>query len=184
MSVAEDLETLAEKADRIARKFSEPATFVVVRGALNEAGIIRSRTLLGDALDMFEHAQAAKRDADRAEREAKRALDRALAVAEWSLVPPQAEKRDGKTFVNGEEVVSWVAADKQTWKKREALKDPEVVAADKCVLDAEHETAVARDQLIAADKRLSACRADLDAAIATLNALMLALPARKPNSDD
>ncbi len=77
-----------------------------------------------------------------------------------------------------------LADDRKAWKKSHLGigGDPAVQAAGDALRTAEHDTAVARDALTTADKRLSACRADLDAAIATINALALALPARKADS--
>lgn len=166
---ATDLEQMAEKADMLAAKFREPATIEVVRALLNDAGVRHARNALSDALDTLTAAQAAKRDADRAEREAAKVLDGAELEADWALVPPDVNDAGAKLL----------AADKAAWKKRETAKDPKVVAAAAALRQAEHTTAEARDALTMADKRLAACRADLEAAIATLNALVLALPARK-----
>lgn len=174
-----DLETLADKADQLLAELTTPQTVVVIRGLLNDAGITAARRALADALDGLGAAQAAKRAADTAERDAVEAHKRSLIDAEAMLTPPVAEKVDGRTLVNGDEVVSWLAADKVAWKRNEAAKDDDVKAAVAHLRRCEHEAAVARDALIVADKRLSACRADLDASIATLNALALALPARK-----
>jgi hypothetical protein len=167
--VSDTLETLAEKADDLAAKFREPATFELVRGALNEAGVTQARRALGDALAGLAKAQEEKRRADGNEREAREKLDRLLVDAEWTLTPPDVNEAGAKLL----------ADDKKAWKRREVQKDPTVVAATGHLRDMEHLAAVARDALTVADKRLSACRADLDAAVATLNALAMALPARK-----
>lgn len=167
--MTDTLEELADKADAIAARFREPATFDLVRAALNEAGVLRARHALADSFDQLGAAQARKRDADLAERAAKDAIDRALVDADWALEPPDANDKG----------VKLLAADKAAWKKREAAKDPRVAEAAVVLREAEHASAEARDLLTLADKRISACRADLDAAVATLNALALALPARK-----
>lgn len=167
--MTDTLEALAEKADALADKFREPATFELVRAALNEAGVVRARHALGAALDALAQAQTAKRDADTVERDAKADLDRALVAADWELEPPDVNDKGAKLL----------AADKAAWKKAEAQKQPAVAAASTALRAAEHDTAVARDAVVMADKRLSACRADLDAAVATLNALAIALPARQ-----
>lgn len=164
-----DLESLAEKADDMARKLSEPPTFVAVRACLNEAGILAARRELEEALARLAETQTGKRTADSNERDAKEKLDRVLVDAEWALTPPDTNEAGAKLL----------ADDKKTWKRREAQRDPAVAAAAEHLRQMEHESAVARDALVVADKRLSACRADLDAAIATLNALVVALPARK-----
>lgn len=172
-------EDLARKVEDARTASRAAATLASVKDALNEAGIGAARRNLDNALSGLEVAQAAKREADVAERQAKDELDKTLVAAEWALEPPEAEKKDGKTFVAGREVVSWVAADKAAWKKQQAALDPAVVAAQAKLRACEFDTAVARDAVIVADKRLGACRADLDAAVATLHALSLALPARR-----
>ena len=173
-----DLETMANKADALLAELTTPETVVVIRGMLNDAGINGARLALAESLTQLADAQAEKRRADNNERDAREKLQRVTDNAEWTLEPPEATKVDGKTMVDGREVVSWVAADKAAWKKREAAKQPDVKAQTEHLRQMEHESAVARDALTVADKRLSARRADLDAAIATLNALVLALPAR------
>jgi hypothetical protein len=170
--VTTDLEQLADKADDLARKFREPATFELVRAALNEAGVTAARRRVDDALTTIAVAQEQKWAADQAERAAKDALDGAELDADWALTPPDVNEAGAKLL----------ADDKKAWKKREARRDPAIVAATERLRQAEHATAVARDGVVLADKRFKACCADLEAAIATLNALCMALPARKAAS--
>lgn len=167
--VTVSLEDLAEKADDLARKFREPASVEVIRGLLQEAGVVRARNALEAGFGELIKAQGAKRDADAAAKAAKDTLDRALVDADWALVAPDVNEAGAKLL----------AADKAAWKAREARRDPRVAAAEAAVRNADHEVAVARDALTVAEKRLSALGADLTAAVATLNALALALPARE-----
>lgn len=163
-----DLEQLANKADALLAELTTPQTVVVIRGLLNEAGVADARRNLHAALAGLQEAQAAKRRADNNERDAKEKLSRTEVDAEWALVAPDTNEAGAKLL----------AADKAAWKKQMTAAQPEVKAQAGHLRQMEHEVAVARDALTIADKRLSACRADLDAAIATLEALCLALPAR------
>lgn len=176
----DSLNDLARKVNDALDREQARADLADVREALNEAGLGTARRNLAAALSGLEAAQAAKREADRAEREAKEQHERAVVDAESLLVPPKATKgENGETLVDGREVVSWVAADKAAWRKREAARDDDVVAAAAVLRDCEQRSAEARDAVVVADKRFSACKADLDAAVATLKALAAALPARK-----
>lgn len=134
-----------------------------------EQDVQRARRDLFNALDRLADAHAVKRETDTAERRAKDALDGAELDADWTLTPPDVNGAGAKLL----------ADDRKQWKKREMRRDPAVDAAATRLRSCEHDTAVSRDALTMADKRLSACRADLDASIATLNALREALPARK-----
>ena len=71
-----------------------------------------------------------------------------------------------------------LADDVKSWKAAEAAKAPAVVAATLDLREAEEATAGARDAVTVADKRFSACRADLEAACAELNALAMSLAAK------
>jgi len=165
------MELMAERADALAAKFREPAAVEMVRAMLNEADIYAARNDLRAALHALATQQEAKRDADKAERAAREQVERATVDADWMLEVPATNAAGDKLL----------ADDKKAWKKSHLGLGglAEVATAVAALRTAEHDTAVARDGLVVADKRLSACRADLDAAIATLNALCLALPARK-----
>lgn len=173
---AATLEELADKADEIARRMKEPPTFVAVRTALNEAGIYAARNDLADALKALADAQGSKRSADSLERTARDELDKAMVSADWEL-DGRFTSSGNKTLLDGEKAMT--ADERKAWKAREALKDPAVAKAASHLRQMEYGTAVARDALVLADKRLAACRAGLDAAIAILEALCLALPVRK-----
>lgn len=174
MTPAQTVEAMAEKAYELAAKFREPASAEMVRAMLNEARILAARHALEDGLERLGKYQGIKRDADKSEREAKDALERATVDADWSLEVPATNAAGDKLL----------ADDRKAWKRSHLGVGgvDEVGAAAAALRSAEHETAVARDGLILADKRLSACRADLDAAICTLNALVMALPARREAS--
>ena len=177
-----DLELLAEKADELAREFKEPPTYVAVRAALNEAGVVKARHALADALDALAAAQKTKREADNDERLHQENVAKAVAAAEWEL-DGRFVVEGNKTYLtlDGDNRKAMTADERKRYKADEALKDPQVRQATSALRDAEHRTAEARDALAVADKRLSVARADLDAAVAVLNALTLALPARKAN---
>lgn len=70
------------------------------------------------------------------------------------------------------------ADERKAYKASEAAKVPAVVEASAHLRRGEMDTAGARDAVLVAEKRLSACRADLEAAVAELNALAVGLAAR------
>lgn len=70
------------------------------------------------------------------------------------------------------------AEERKAWKASEARKMPAVAEAAANLRRAEETVCSARDAVTIADKRMSACKADLEASIAELNALSLALAAK------
>ena len=73
---------------------------------------------------------------------------------------------------------SLTADERKAWKANEARKMPAVAAAAAALYRAEEDTAAARDGVTFAGHRFSAARHDLDAAVAELNALAVALTVR------
>lgn len=148
-----------------------------VRAALNEAGIRRARGVLADAPDILANALGNLRDAQDRERRAREALDAATVAAEWDL--------DSRFVVEGNK--TWLvdhddgsrramtADERKTWKQAEVRKQPEVATAAAALRAAEQEVAARRDDVTLAEKRLGVARADLEAAVAELNALALTL---------
>lgn len=70
------------------------------------------------------------------------------------------------------------ADERKAYKASEAAKVPAVVECAAFLRRCEMDTAAARDAVLVSEKRLSACRADLDAAVAELNALAISLAAK------
>lgn len=167
--MSDELQVIIEKANALLQRAQAAPPLEEIRKALNEAGVSQARRAQNDALDEVAACQERKREADMAERAAKKQLDDALLDADWALTPPDVNEAGAKLL----------AADKAAWKKSQAQKEPAVVKAAEQLRECEHATAVARDALTIADLRFKACRSDLEAAVATLAALTLALPARK-----
>lgn len=178
MSVTEDLSELADKVEGAVRDAIKIPGTDAVRMALNDAGIVRARTLLESRLVELEATQTDYRKAQTAERDAKEALASAESEAEWEL-DGRFVSEGNKTFlVTGEDRKAMTADERAKWKSIEARKVPAVAKAAEVLRKAEALTADRRDAVTIADKSLSAARADLDAAIATLNAWTAVLPRR------
>lgn len=165
----DSLNDLRAKVDDALAAANCKADMDAVQEALTKAGVTKARFMLGTVLDSLAEAQAQKREADAAERDAKGALDDLLFDIDADLIAPDVNEAGGKLL----------AADKAAWKKREARKDPRVAQMQAMVRAAEQGRAEAADAVALADRRFKACCADLDAATATLNAMAKALPARK-----
>lgn len=181
-SQTEDLSELANKVDAAVHDALKVPGTDAVRAALNEAGIYRARQRVNDAIDIFDRSQRDYRKAQEAERDAKEAADSALAEAEWEL-DGRFEVRANKHYLveadKPEDAQRSMTADERAkWKAVEARKLPVVAKALAEVRKAEATTADRRDAVTIADKTLSAARADLDAAIAVLQAWTAVLPRR------
>lgn len=164
---------------------------------LGKAGLPNARRILGDSLGKLAECQRELLACQEGERAAKEALEAALVAAEWEL--------DGRFVAEGNKTYllcefckgdpigpdgQWcpkcprgsagrkamTADERAKWKATEARKLPEVSAMAAALRRAEHETAVARNALTLAETTLKVRRADLDAAIAHLGALVTALP--------
>jgi hypothetical protein len=169
-----------------------------VHEVIRQAGIRNARRALAEAPDRLAEAQAAFREAQGREALAKEGYAQALLEAEWEL--------DGQLHKDGNKTYRWVncecvavthdatncpvcngagkvrkfmlADDVKSWKASEAAKVPAVVELGGLLRRAEMDTAAARDSVLVSEKRLSACRADLEAAVAELNALSIGLSAK------
>lgn len=178
-------DTAGELADRVAA-IVESATVkqrVVLEEArkmANEAGIARARKLLADSILLIGNAQETRRAADERLRERRDDLAAALAEADWAL-DDRFETEGNRVWVLDElgvRVKTMTADERKTWKTAEALKQPAVAAASKAVVDAERNADAARDDLALAERRYSAAKHDLEAAIALLVTLRLSLETR------
>lgn len=167
MSVS--VEELAYHADAALAALTQRRTFEEARAALNEAGMLRARQRLVDALATIEAAQAKVRAAQELAALRKTALDQALAEAEWEL-DGRFVSEGNKTFlVVGDERKQMTADERKTWKQTEARKLGTVVHAAATHAGAESNLNASRDALTHAELAFRAARADLDAAIATVS---------------
>ena len=200
----QQLERLQDRAFELARAALAPATVLIAKAALNEAGIVRSRKNLSDALDKFSNEQITVRAKQELERTAKDAYETAMAEAEWELdsrfvvdgnktylvtdedeMVDTAAAGDGepKLVPTGNKVRKAMTADERSkWKSLAARKHSAVKAAYSALRKAEAETATARDALALADKRISACRADVEAATAVVNVFAHAITVKENQS--
>ncbi len=171
-----------------------------VHEVIREAGIRNARRALAEAPDRMAEAQAGYREAQAVESAAKAAYAQALVEAEWEL--------DGHLHKDGNKTYRWVpcecveagagdkpgcplctdmrklrrfmlADDVKSWKAAEATKVPAVVTATLDLREAEEVTAAARDAVGIADRRFSAAKYDLTAAVAELNALAVGLSSKE-----
>lgn len=172
-----------------------------VHEVIREAGIRVARRALAEAPDRLAEAQNLYREAQAVEAAAKERYTQALIEAEWEL-DGQLHKDGNKTYrwivcectgPDGGETAKvdcpvcagngafrrfMLADDVKSWRASESAKVPAVVEASAHLRRCEMDTAAARDAVTVAEKRLSACRADLDAAVAELNALAVGLSAK------
>lgn len=198
-----DLTEVAEHIDREVREALRMPALDAVRAILNESRIRAARRNLAEAPDRLAEAQAAYRAAQGAEALAKESYTTALIEAEWALdgqIHSEGNKRyrwvtceclNDADFAQVEGMKDcpvckgdgkyrqfMLADDVKAWKAAESAKVPEVVLVAGELRRAEENTAAARDAVLVAEKRLSACRADLEAAVAELNALAIGLQAK------
>lgn len=139
---------------------------------IRESQINEARAALVDALDRLEAAQADKRGAAAAAGQAVEEEKNALLEAEWVL-DGRFRTEGNKTLLVGDDgsTKAMTADERKAWKQAEARKQPNVVdaaAAARKLQDAEQ---VATDALILAERRFTACKHALDAAVAHLNFL-------------
>lgn len=169
---------LGELVDQMQRVLAKAATPVLVRSAreaAQEAGVSRARTYLGDALDLYDGALQAKRAAYAAMRDAERRYDDAVAEAAYVL-DGRFESSGNKTFlIDGEQRVPMTADERKAWKDRHARKDPEVRKVEAEYRKAEADYERCTDELHLAERRFTAARIDLEAAVAHLSVLEVAL---------
>lgn len=81
-------QTLEDLGDACAAAIEELArrrTFEEARAALNEAGMLKARARLWDALDTIEQRQVLVREQQAVVQQTGAALDQAIAEAEWEL---------------------------------------------------------------------------------------------------
>lgn len=172
-----------------------------ITGMLNESGIRRSRAALAAAPDQLAKAQADHRTAQAALDVARETYDQAVLDAEW-LLDDRFVVEGNKTWLvsncevcsgigtspnldscglcrgEGETRKSMTADERKAWKASEARKMRPVAEAAAALRSSDEACLAARDAVGVADKRLAAAKHDLDAAVAELNALSLALTAR------
>lgn len=157
---------LADAAEAALDRAEAPANLTAAHQAIHDSGLGRSRKLLADAVDLYDNALAAKRAAYAAMRDAERRYQDTLAEVAYSL-DGRFEVAGNKTYlVQGDERRAMTADERRDWKERTARQDPEVAAAalDLRKAEAEHERCV--DELHLAERRCTAARIDVEAAIA------------------
>lgn len=172
---ADPLEELADKADALMRKAMQPALIVSARAALNEAGLMRARKYLVDAVDLYDSALAAKRASYAAMRDAERRYTDAVAEAAYAL-DGRFVVEGNKTFlVDGDQRRAMTADERRDWKERQARRDPDVVVAgrDFAAAQSDHERCV--DELHLAEMRFKASRIDVEASVAHVRILAEAI---------
>ncbi len=132
----------------------------------DKAGLHSTPATLDAAILAYEAAQKAHRVAKAAWDEAKAVHDDALAMTEYDL-GSSIVKEASKTFiVTGDDRRQVTADEAKDWVKREAAKDPEVITAAKALRAAETHKDETVDGLALADRRISAAKHNVDAAIA------------------
>lgn len=149
-----------------------------------KAGVITGRQQMLDAAARYEQAVANEHSAREAVRASEQAWADAVATAEWML--------DGRFVTEGNKTYlivdikdqtavgarkAMTADERTSWRRREANKDPEVVAAARNMQAAEAALAVIRAEIATTASRLSATKHALDASVALLNVLATALGA-------
>lgn len=175
-----------------------------VHQVIREAGIRNARRTLAEAPDRLAEAQNAYREAQAVEAAAKDRYSQALVEVEWEL-DGQLHKDGNKTYrwvtcecladADFTQVAGrpdcpvcagagkfrrfMLADDVKSWKAAEAARMPAVVVVAAELRRAEEDTAAARDALSVADKRLSAAKYEVQAAIAELNALAVGLASKE-----
>lgn len=186
MSAAQTMEELADKAEAALADVMRIPPLDLCRALLNEAGLPAARKNLGAGLQLLAAKQRDLRGAQEEKRNADEALKVATVAAEWSL-SGCFEVRSNKTWlvvgadggeIPDDEQRSMTADEKKSWIATYARNQPGVDEATTRLRTAEHDVAGYTDALVIAEKSLSAARADLDASVAHLNALVLALPGR------
>lgn len=178
MTTAEDLAELADNIEHRVKEIVAPASLMFVRGLANEAGIGRAREGLRNAEAGYRAAQEAVRTAQGVERDARESHDETVTEEEWALSERRFVTESNKTWLltdKGEKDRTLTADERRAWLSSEVRKKPAVALSAKALRVAEEATAAARDALASADRRFSACKADLAAAVALLNTLSKAL---------
>lgn len=164
-------EELADAAHALAATFTERRTFEEARAALNEAGMNRARQRLFDTLANIEAAQTAVRSRQEPAVRAKENVDQSVTEAEWELDARFVQEGNKTFLVDGDERKPMTADERKAWKQTEARKLDSVLRAIAAQRDADRSLVEARDTLALAELAFRAARADLDAAIATVQTL-------------
>lgn len=177
-SILQARQQLGELAGRVDQALADTVrlpTLDDARAACNEVGIHDARRNLAGSLDLIADAQTAKRGADDELKLLTEAVDAAVLEAEWEL-DGQFVTEANKTFlVVGDDRRQMTADERKAWKQAHALKHPTVAAALAARRAGESRANEARDALALAERRFSACKANLAAAVAQLETLRAAL---------
>jgi hypothetical protein len=175
------LDDLAALPGRIAQEVAEATAMPrlqAIRDALNASGIRTERRAVTEAPERIDEAQEALRAARVAEADARTALDAEMLAAEWELEANFVTEANRTYLVIEDAERRQMTADERArWKAAEAAKQPAVVEAATRLRSAEHATAAARDALATAERRFSAAKAALGAAVAELQALGIGIAA-------
>lgn len=190
--------TLEELAEQIPAAVTKAQRVVLdaARAFANEAGISRARQAMHDAFDTLRAAQENLRAAQDEHKVAVEMFDRALLAAKNEVRFDRVAKEGNKTFwVTDDDEFENVELDDGTVERKpsgrkvrrqmpaeeaEQNVDAEarrlLVVEAQQVSEAEQELAAARDDVELAKRRLSVTQTDVQAAIAQLQLLALALP--------
>lgn len=173
------LEELADAADNAVAALTTRRTFEEARAALNEAGMLRARARIGEALQRIEDTQATLRAAHEVAGIRKNQLEQALVEAEWELDYLFVADGNKTYLVVGDERRAMTADERAKWKTLEARKDEAVRDMSVVAAGADSEVAFCRDALAVAEKGFVAARIDLDAAICTVQLFAASIHASK-----
>lgn len=204
-----DLSEIADRVEAEVREAMRMPALDAARALLNEVGIRSARRSLADAPDRLAEAQNAFREAQNREAAARESYQQALVEAEWELDgrfhsegnrvylrllcdacggnglwgDPPSDGLEGRKCDAcdglGTTRKQMTADERKAYKASEAAKQPAVVEAGAHLRRAEMDTAAARDAVSVAEKRLSAAKYEVQAAIAELNALSVGLASRE-----
>lgn len=200
-------DVIAETVRRIFAEVSEASRrpdLTAVHAVIKEAGIRSARKAITYALVGIEEAQTAYRCAQAVEAVTKEARDGALLEAEWDIDsqlhtdgnkryrwvvcecvdmtggPSSGPTTDCPVCSGAGKVRKFMLADDvKAWKAAESARVPAVVTLTDSLVRAQEDTAAARDSINVAEKRFSASKADLQAAIAELQALAIGLTSKE-----
>lgn len=175
-AVDEKFTYLRERLDQVVAEVRHVPSLEEARAACNEAGIFAARRAVNEALAAIDEAQSGRRAADAAvtvlaEQEAAARLE-----AEWELDGRFVTEANKTYLVLDDGTRKQMTADeRRAWKTGEADRVPTVAEAKRARLHGEERAAAARDQVASAERRFSAAKRDLDASIAVLETLRIAL---------
>lgn len=175
----QSLEELSDAAANALAALTTRRTFEEARAALNEAGMHAARRRLDEALAAIEKRQTMLREQRAVVQQTADNLDQALADAEWELDARFVHEGNKWFLVDGDERRQMTADERRDWKAREAAKNPDVDVKRGAHRQAQFDLDACKDAVDFAELAFRAARADLDAAIASVETLTTGI--RKEN---